>query len=94
MAEEELASLEQRLAQCETELKVLLLPKDPNDERNVILEIRAGTGGDEASLARVRVPIGLDLGARSAPEIALAVLAEIQMVRAGASGQPLSARRR
>src|SRR5438034_6718926 len=50
MAEEELASLEQRLAQCETELKLLLLPKDPNDERNVILEIRAGTGGDEAAL--------------------------------------------
>jgi peptide chain release factor 1 len=50
MAEEELASLEQRLAQCEMDLKVLLLPKDPNDERNIILEIRAGTGGDEASL--------------------------------------------
>ncbi len=50
MAEEELASLENRLAQCEQELKVLLLPKDPNDDRNVILEIRAGTGGDEAAL--------------------------------------------
>ena len=50
MAEEELASLRQRLAQCETELKVLLLPKDPNDERNIILEIRAGAGGDEAAL--------------------------------------------
>jgi len=50
MAEEELATLEQRLAQCETDLKLLLLPKDPNDERNVILEIRAGTGGDEATL--------------------------------------------
>jgi peptide chain release factor 1 len=50
MAEEELASLEQRLAQCENDLKLLLLPKDPNDERNIILEIRAGTGGDEASL--------------------------------------------
>jgi peptide chain release factor 1 len=50
MAEEELASLEQRRAQCETDLKLLLLPKDPNDERNVILEIRAGTGGDEATL--------------------------------------------
>ena len=34
----------------EEELKVLLLPKDPNDEKNVILEIRAGTGGDEATL--------------------------------------------
>jgi len=50
MAEEELAGLEDRLAKCEHELKLLLLPKDPNDERNVILEIRAGTGGDEAAL--------------------------------------------
>src|SRR5262245_20267781 len=50
MAEEEVAGLEQRLAQCETDLKLLLLPKDPNDERNIILEIRAGTGGDEATL--------------------------------------------
>jgi peptide chain release factor 1 len=50
MAEEELAGLEGRLAKCETELKLLLLPKDPNDERNVVLEIRAGTGGDEAAL--------------------------------------------
>src|SRR5262245_30575706 len=50
MAEEELAGLEDRLGKCENELKLLLLPKDPNDERNVILEIRAGTGGDEAAL--------------------------------------------
>ncbi|HEY2382921.1 MAG TPA: peptide chain release factor 1 [Terriglobia bacterium] len=50
MAEEELAGLEARMASCETEMKLLLLPKDPNDERNVILEIRAGTGGDEAAL--------------------------------------------
>ncbi len=50
MAEEELANLRQRLDRCETDLKVLLLPKDPNDERNVILEIRAGAGGDEAAL--------------------------------------------
>ena len=50
MAEEELANLEQRLTQCEADLKLLLLPKDPNDERNIILEIRAGTGGDEAGL--------------------------------------------
>ena len=46
MAEEELATLETRLEQTEADLKLLLLPKDPNDERNVILEIRAGTGGD------------------------------------------------
>ncbi len=50
MAQEELHSLEQRFAQAEQDLKVLLIPKDPNDEKNVILEIRAGTGGDEASL--------------------------------------------
>src|SRR4029079_9860729 len=50
MAEEERASLQDRLTLCEHELKVLLLPKDPNDERNIILEIRAGTGGDEAAL--------------------------------------------
>jgi len=50
MAEEELADLEKRRDACGEELKVLLLPKDPNDERNIILEIRAGTGGDEATL--------------------------------------------
>jgi peptide chain release factor 1 len=50
MAEEELGELEARAPRLEEELKVLLLPKDPNDEKNVILEIRAGTGGDEASL--------------------------------------------
>src|SRR5438128_11075275 len=49
-AQEELDNLEVRLASIEDELKVLLLPKDPNDEKNVILEIRAGTGGDEATL--------------------------------------------
>jgi peptide chain release factor 1 len=47
---EELTLLEERLSVLEDELKVLLLPKDPNDEKNVILEIRAGTGGDEAAL--------------------------------------------
>ncbi|HEY1272879.1 MAG TPA: peptide chain release factor 1 [Terriglobales bacterium] len=49
-AQEELDKLESRVAGVEEELKVLLLPKDPNDEKNVILEIRAGTGGDEATL--------------------------------------------
>ena len=49
-AEEELAQLEERLLKVEEDLKVLLIPKDPNDDKNVILEIRAGTGGDEASL--------------------------------------------
>jgi len=49
-AAEELAKLEARVAGVEEDLKVLLLPKDPNDEKNVILEIRAGTGGDESTL--------------------------------------------
>jgi peptide chain release factor 1 len=49
-AQDELSQLETRLATVQEELKVLLLPKDPNDEKNVVLEIRAGTGGDEASL--------------------------------------------
>ncbi len=50
MAQEELTRLEEQAAVLEEEIKVMLLPKDPNDEKNVILEIRAGTGGDEASL--------------------------------------------
>ena len=50
MAQEEIVALEPREAELEEEIKVLLLPKDPNDEKNVIVEIRAGTGGDEASL--------------------------------------------
>jgi peptide chain release factor 1 len=50
LAEEELKSLEERREGLLHELKVLLIPKDPNDEKNVILEIRAGTGGDEAAL--------------------------------------------
>jgi peptide chain release factor 1 len=49
-AQDELTQLEERALQVEADLKVLLLPKDPNDEKNVILEIRAGTGGDEATL--------------------------------------------
>jgi peptide chain release factor 1 len=50
MAQAELDDLEPRLATTEEELKVLLLPKDPNDDKNIVLELRAGTGGDEASL--------------------------------------------
>ena len=50
MAKLELSELEEGIAEIEDELKVLLLPKDPNDEKNVILEVRAGTGGDEAAL--------------------------------------------
>src|SRR5215471_13146214 len=54
-AQEELTRLEGRVGGVEEELKVLLLPKDPNDEKNVILEIRAGTGGDEATLFAAEV---------------------------------------
>jgi len=50
LAKTELPALRERLEELEEELKRLLLPRDPNDERNVVLEIRAGTGGDEASL--------------------------------------------
>ncbi len=50
MAQAELDELEPKLAATEDELKVLLLPKDPNDDKNIVLELRAGTGGDEASL--------------------------------------------
>jgi peptide chain release factor 1 len=50
MAQSELDELEPKLTIIEDELKVLLLPKDPNDDKNIVLELRAGTGGDEASL--------------------------------------------
>jgi len=50
LAAAELPDLEARRSTVETELKILLLPKDPNDEKNVILEVRAGTGGEEAAL--------------------------------------------
>jgi peptide chain release factor 1 len=49
-AQEELTRLAERLTQVENDLKLLLVPKDPNDEKNVVIEIRAGTGGDEATL--------------------------------------------
>jgi peptide chain release factor 1 len=55
MAEEELAELEPKLTLVEEELKLLLLPKDPNDDKNIIIEVRAGTGGDEASLFAAEV---------------------------------------
>ena len=50
MLKEELSAAREKLPKLEEELKILLLPKDPNDERNVIVEIRAGVGGDEAAL--------------------------------------------
>lgn len=50
MLKEEMADAKKRVADLEQELKILLLPKDPNDDRNVVVEIRAGAGGDEAAL--------------------------------------------
>jgi len=50
MAKEEIGGLEIQLTQLEDQLKILLLPRDPNDDKNIIMEIRAGAGGDEASL--------------------------------------------
>ncbi|MBE5977214.1 MAG: peptide chain release factor 1 [Paenibacillaceae bacterium] len=50
MAKEELTDAKKRIEQLEQELKILLLPKDPNDDKNIMLEIRAGAGGDEAAL--------------------------------------------
>ncbi|HMG74559.1 MAG TPA: peptide chain release factor 1 [Pyrinomonadaceae bacterium] len=50
LARVEIEALQEQLEQAENDLKLLLIPRDPNDEKNVILEIRAGTGGDEASL--------------------------------------------
>ena len=49
-AAEEVKTLQQQLEQYDSELKILLLPKDPNDDKNIFLEIRAGTGGDEAAI--------------------------------------------
>ena len=53
LAAEELQSLEKKKKDLEEELKQLLLPKDPLDDKNVVLEIRAGTGGDEAAINAV-----------------------------------------
>ena len=50
MLKEELSEAKKRIVELEKELKILLLPKDPNDDKNVIVEIRAGAGGDEAAL--------------------------------------------
>jgi peptide chain release factor 1 len=50
MAQGELDTLQPQLEACEAELKIMLLPRDPNDDKNIVLELRAGTGGDEASL--------------------------------------------
>jgi peptide chain release factor 1 len=50
LIKDEVANLEIKVADIEEKLKVALLPKDPNDDKNIIVEVRAGTGGDEAAL--------------------------------------------
>ncbi len=55
MVKEELSASRKRMEELERELKILLLPKDPNDDKNVIVEIRAGAGGDEAALFAAEV---------------------------------------
>ena len=50
LAQEELSEVRERIPKIEQELKMLLVPKDPNDEKNVIMEIRGGAGGEESSL--------------------------------------------
>jgi peptide chain release factor 1 len=55
MLKEELSDAKKRIEELEQELKILLLPKDPNDDKNVIVEIRAGAGGDEAALFAAEV---------------------------------------
>ena len=55
MLKEELSEAKKRVEELEQELKILLLPKDPNDSRNVIVELRAGAGGDEAAMFTAEV---------------------------------------
>ena len=55
LAKEELAESKEKVEELEQKLKILLLPKDPNDDKNVIVEIRAGAGGDEAALFAAEV---------------------------------------
>ncbi len=55
MLKEELGEAKKRIEELETEMKILLLPKDPNDDKNVIVEIRAGAGGDEAALFAAQI---------------------------------------
>jgi len=50
MARSEIKEIEPKMDQLESDIKILLLPKDPNDDRNVMIEIRAGTGGSEANI--------------------------------------------
>ena len=69
LAKEELNDCKERLAETENELKILLLPKDPNDEKNVIVEIRAGAGGDEAAAELYRMYVHFAEANRWKPEL-------------------------
>jgi peptide chain release factor 1 len=86
MAQDEVAQIEPELAKIEDQLKFLLLPKDPLDEKNVVLEIRAGTGGDEATLfaaeifrmySRYAETLGWKIEVTSASESAVGGLKEV-----------------
>lgn len=57
LAKEELNEAKSRLGELEQKLKILLLPKDPNDDKNVIVEIRAGAGGEEVALLRLKFTV-------------------------------------
>ena len=56
LAKEELSDAKNQVEELENKLKILLLPKDPNDDKNVIVEIRAGAGGEEAALFAAEIP--------------------------------------
>ena len=78
LAKEELNDAKARVEELEHELKILLLPKDPNDDKNVIVEIRAGAGGDEAALfAAERVPETESGGRIHTSTISVAVMPEV-----------------
>lgn len=61
MAREELADSKKKVEELEKKLKILLLPKDPNDDKDIVVEIRAGAGGEEAALCRRTFPYVLTL---------------------------------
>ena len=104
MAEEEVARLEPEIARIEDDLKVLLLPKDPLDEKDVVLEIRAGTGGDEATLfadeifrmySRFAETRGWKVEVTSTSESAVGGLKEVTALISGDQGlQPAQVRSR
>ncbi len=60
MAREEMKTIEKRMDELEADIQILLLPKDPNDDRNVMLEIRAGTGGSEANIFAGKLVLLID----------------------------------